>query len=134
MTDRASNPGAVFFTAQYEDARYVGSSQRWSESTMDALLGVVGLIFALALAVSQLVLGSMGLDYLLGWWAVAIAIALLAFLRISLPFTIGTYFGATAVMGWPWWAGVLCALPGLIFMVPAVVAMLAAKLFGREGV
>lgn len=91
--------------------------------------GAIALQLALAaLGIAQIYLGWLGLDYLVDWWAPWVGLALALLAGFMLPFTIGTYFGATEVLGWPWWAGVLIALPGLIFMVPALIAILAEKL------
>ncbi|NPD16454.1 helix-turn-helix domain-containing protein [Xinfangfangia sp. D13-10-4-6] len=49
-------------------------------------------------------------------------LALALFLRLMLPMSIGSYFGAVEVMGWPWWAGILAVLPGLLFIIPGLIA------------
>lgn len=56
-----------------------------------------------------------------GWWAFAALVAAFGF-RFMLPLTIGTYFGAVEVLGWPWWGGVLIAAPGLLLIVPSILA------------
>ena len=88
----------------------------------------------LALGVAQIWLGFVGIEHHLGvWWATG-AVALAFVVRIMLPLTIGTYFGAVDVLGWPWWVGVLVAAPGIIFMVPALIAwfIAAIKSLGRS--
>lgn len=91
-------------------------------------MGVIAVVFGLGLGFVQLCFGFMGLEYLLGLWAAFLGLALVFWLRVFLPMTIGTWFGAVEVMGWPWWAGVLIVAPGLLFMVPAMVTGLFAKL------
>lgn len=74
---------------------------------------VVGLV--------QLWLGFAGIEYHLGaLWAFA-AIVVAFWFRILLPITIGSFFGAVDVMGWPWYIGVAVAVPGLMFIAPSMV-------------
>ena len=69
----------------------------------------------------QLYVGVLGIDYHLGPVLAFIAIFLVFFLRIMLPITIGTYFGAVDVLGLDWYIGLILAVPGLLFIVPALV-------------
>ena len=88
----------------------------------DGLLGSLAGLLVLALGLAQIGLGAIGIEHHLGSWA-AIAAVLTSFIfRLMLPLTIGTYFGVVDVIGWPWWAGVLIAVPGIVFMVPALVS------------
>jgi len=73
----------------------------------------------------------MGIDYLLGMWAAIAALVLVFTFRFMLPITIGSYFGAVEVLGWPWWGGVLFAAPGLVFILPAVLGGIV-EMFGRR--
>lgn len=76
----------------------------------------------IAVGIAQFVLGYMGIEYHFGMWAALAAVAVGVFLRIVLPLSIGSYFGAVDVMGWEWYVGVLIAAPGLLFIVPSMVA------------
>lgn len=76
----------------------------------------------IAVGIAQLVLGYMGIDYHFGMWAALAAVVVGLFLRVTLPLTIGSYFGAVDVMGWEWYVGILVAAPGLLFIVPSMVA------------
>ena len=40
-----------------------------------------------------------------------------------LPLTIGTFFGALDVWGWPWYGALLFAAPGLLFTLPGAVGL-----------
>ncbi len=85
----------------------------------------------MALGVVQLSVGFIGIEHHLGaiWAWVAIAAAF--GLRFLLPLTIGTYFGAVDVLGWPWYAGLLLAAPGLLFVVPGAIAAAIQSFRGR---
>ena len=84
-------------------------------------MGVLLLLAMLGFALFQLVLGYTGIEYHLGkGWAIAASISAIPF-GFMLPVTIGSYFGAVDVLGWPWWAGVLIAAPGLAFAVPGAI-------------
>jgi len=84
-------------------------------------LGVVAYLLFLAVGLAQFWLGWIGIEYHFGTgWAVG-ALLSAFFLRIMLPISIGSYFGVVDVIGWPWWAGVLIAAPGLVFVTPALI-------------
>jgi hypothetical protein len=68
------------------------------------------------------VLGGVGLTDVLGWWAAPIAIFVALYLRITLPITVGVYFAMVNVFEYPWWVGVLVAAPGLLLMIPGIIA------------
>ena len=87
-------------------------------------LGVLGALLFLGIGLLQLGLGWIGIEYHLGWWAAAGAGFLAVVMRIMLPITIGTYFGVVDVIGWPWWAGLLIAAPGIVFAVPVFVPLI----------
>ena len=85
--------------------------------------GGLGVIFFLLIGIVQAIVGYLGIEYHLGaGWAVGCLIASFIF-RITFPLTIGTFFGALDVLGWPWWGAALFTAPGLIFMVPGAVGM-----------
>lgn len=92
---------------------------------------IVLILVFLAVGIGQMVLGFMGLDYLLGMWAGFVGLGLALILRFTLPISIGSYFGAVEVLGWPWWAGVLVVLPGLLFIIPGLLAGAIADLRGK---
>ena len=92
-----------------------------------SILTLPVVLLAVAFGILQIWLGFVGLGYLAGDWGTWVSwgsIALLVFTRIMLPLTIGTYFGVVEVYGYPWWAGVLVAAPGIVFMVPAYIGVL----------
>ena len=92
-------------------------------SVFSGSLGILGGIVFFGIGLAQLVLGFGGIDYHLGPWF-AWGSMILAFLGFTIPITIGTYFGAVDVWGWPWWVGILIAIPGVVLMFPTLIATL----------
>ena len=85
--------------------------------------GTVGVIFFLIIGILQIYVGFLGVEYHLGGgWAVGVII-LSFFFQIMLPLTIGTFFGALDVWGWPWYGALLFAAPGLLFTLPGAVGL-----------
>ncbi|MEN8842077.1 MAG: hypothetical protein ABF254_14305 [Octadecabacter sp.] len=75
----------------------------------------------LLFGIFQIVLGFMGLEHFAGIWGVIGGVAAITF-RFMLPLTIGTFMGAYGVFDWPIWVAALVTLPGLLFLVPALLA------------
>ena len=94
-----------------------------------AALGVFGFIIFLGVGIAQMYVGFLGIEYHFGeiWAWVAIGAAF--FLRVMFPLTIGTYFGAVDVLGWPWYGGLAAAAPGLLFILPAMVTGVIETVF-----
>jgi len=85
--------------------------------------------FFIVLGVAQIWLGYVGIEWHLGeLWAIG-ALAVAFIFRITLPLTIGTYFGAVDVMGWDWYVGLLIAVPGLLFILPSMVMAALEPIF-----
>ena len=79
----------------------------------------------------QIWLGYVGIDWHFGeLWALG-AVAVAFIFRITLPLTIGTYFGAVDVMGWDWYVGLSIAAPGLLFIVPSMVMAALEPIFSN---
>lgn len=95
-------------------------------------LGFLLFPFFLAIGAVQIYLGSLGIAHFLGFIGTVVVLVAALLLRILLPLSIGSYFGATVVMGWPWWVGLLIAAPGLIFILPSIVMMALEPIFGRR--
>ena len=87
-----------------------------------AALGAFGFILFLAVGITQAAIGYMGIEHYFGTIAAIIALIAAFFLRLMLPLTIGTFFGAMEVLGWPWYLALLVTAPGLLFAAPAMVA------------
>lgn len=87
-----------------------------------AALGVFAFILFLGIAVVQGVIGYIGIEHYFGTIAAVIALAVAFSLRITLPLTIGTFFGALEVLGWPWYLALVITVPGLLFAAPAMIA------------
>jgi hypothetical protein len=89
---------------------------------------VVAIIIA---GIAQLYLGYVGIeDWLGSGWAIA-AFALAIFARIMLPLTVGTYLAVTNVYGYDWWVGLIVAAPGLLLILPSMVADVFQKISGN---
>ena len=98
------------------------------KNILSFLAGGIGVIFFLGFAIVQGAIGYLGIEYHFGsGWAIGVLV--LAFLfRFTLPLTIGTFFGALDVFGWPWYGALLITLPGLLFMVPGAIGIALAGL------
>jgi hypothetical protein len=83
---------------------------------------VLGFVAVLVFGLAQFAAGYAGIAYHFGTgWAIA-ALVVGVFFRFTLPITIGAFFGAMDVWGWHWALAALFAVPGLIFVVPGVIA------------
>jgi len=51
--------------------------------------------------------------------------------RLAIAISVGVFFGAWHAWGWPWWAAVLFAAPGLAFMFLTLPAFFFEKKSGR---
>lgn len=89
-------------------------------------LGCVFMIGMLLYGFAQIWAGYIGIDHHLGYgWAIGAVIVALLF-RFSLPITIGSFFGAMNVWGWPWYGALIFAAPGLAFMALMIPGALAS--------
>lgn len=87
---------------------------------MYVFLGIVFSGAMIILAIAQIVVGFLGIEHTIGpGWAWG-ALALGFILRLTLPLTIGSFFGATEVLGWHWLPALLFAAPGLLFIIPGM--------------
>ena len=95
---------------------------------------VPGLAFAIAfigLGIAQMVAGFSGIEHVWGSvWAWLALVGAVGF-GFTLPMTIGAYFGATEVWGWSTPLAIAFAAPGLLFMVPGLIAAAVSKLRNR---
>lgn len=94
-----------------------------------AAFGVLGGILFLVVGIVQIYVGFIGIEYHLGSGFAFGALFLGFFFRIMFPLTIGTFFGALDVWGWPWYGALAFAAPGLLFIVPALVTSAISTLF-----
>jgi RNA polymerase subunit RPABC4/transcription elongation factor Spt4 len=76
------------------------------------------------LGVVQIYAGYVGLkfEFGVGWAITAVMLSLL--FRFTLPLTVGSFFCALHVWGWSWIMAALFAAPGLIFIIPGMLAIL----------
>ena len=97
-----------------------------------AALGILGFFIFIVVGLAQAYVGFLGIEYhfsaIWGWVAIGAAFVL----RIMFPLTIATYFGAVDVLGWPWYAGILLAAPGLLFVAPAMITAVLSTVFSKE--
>lgn len=96
-------------------------------SWKDKGAGGLGCLMAIAFmgyGIVVLALGWIGIEDEFGYWWGITAVALALIFRFTLPITIGAIFGAMHVWGWHWILATLFALPGLVFMIPAVIGMI----------
>lgn len=84
-----------------------------------------------AFGIAQIVVGYIGLQVMIGTWVAVVGLGFAFGLRIMLPMTIGSFFGAIEVLGWPWWGALLFAAPGLLFMIPGIIAEAIDGIRGR---
>ncbi|MBL4768045.1 MAG: hypothetical protein JKY94_10075 [Rhodobacteraceae bacterium] len=87
------------------------------------VLVTLAFIAVMSMLGAQFYLGFIGLDYLMGPWTAWAGIVTAVLFRTTFPLMFGTYFGIVNVIGWPWWAGVLFAIPGLLLAIPVAVEM-----------
>jgi len=86
------------------------------------LAGGFGVLLMLGVGLAQMVIGYIGIEYHFGaGWAIGAVVLALMF-RFSLPLTVGTFFGAMDVFGFSFIVALLITLPGLLLMVPGVIA------------
>jgi hypothetical protein len=87
-------------------------------------MAIFGFVAFLVFGIAQFIAGVQGIAAGIGvGWAIAAVAAALMF-RFTLPITIGSFFGAMNVWGWPWFFAALFAAPGLILVVPGVLGMI----------
>ena len=93
------------------------------KNILSFLAGGIGVVFFLGFAIAQGAIGFLGVEYHFGsGWAIGVLVLAFVF-RFTLPLTIGTFFGALDVFGWPWYGALFITLPGLLFMVPGAIGM-----------
>ncbi len=97
-----------------------------------AAFGVLGGILFLIVGIVQIYVGFIGIEYHLGSGFAFGALFIGFFFRIMFPLTIGTFFGALDVWGWPWYGALAFAAPGLLFIVPALVTGAISTLVDRK--
>ena len=84
-------------------------------------MGFLFFIIFLVVGIAQLYVGFIGIEYHFGFIAASVSLFCLFFLRIMLPLTIGSFFGAMDVLGWEWYQALLLAAPGLLVVMPAMI-------------
>ena len=91
---------------------------------LETTLGCAAAILFLGFGILQLGAGWAGIEESYGWgWGLASIIAALMF-RFTIPIVFGAFLCAQNIWGWHCAFSALFAAPGLLFMVPALVANL----------
>ncbi len=99
-----------------------------------AAFGALGGIIFLLVGVVQIFVGYIGIEHHLGAGFAIGALVLGFVFRIMFPLTIGTFFGALDVWGWPWYGALALAAPGLLFIVPALVTAAISSLMEKKNI
>jgi len=99
-----------------------------------AAFGALGGILFLLVGIVQIFVGYIGIEHHLGSGFAIGALVLGFVFRIMFPLTIGTFFGALDVWGWPWYGALALAAPGLLFIVPALVTAAISSLVEKRNV
>jgi hypothetical protein len=89
---------------------------------LQGVIGVIGFILFMGYSIVTMAAGYIGIDFYFGAvWAVIAIVAAFMF-RFTLPITIGAFFCAMNVWHWHWALAALFASPGLVLLVPGVIA------------
>lgn len=115
---------------EYMPAKNSTSKLSWQES-LGSGLGCLMMIAFLGYGIVVLAVGWIGIEEELGWWWAFGASALAIVLRFTLPIAVGAIFGAMHLWDLHWTLATLFALPGLAFMIPALLGVLIAGLGKR---
>ncbi|MGD9471035.1 MAG: hypothetical protein AB7G24_02975 [Novosphingobium sp.] len=83
---------------------------------------IIGCLIFGIFGIAQLVAAYNGVEYYWGFWASAIVIGLCFMFRFSLPITVFSFLGAMHVWGWPWYGALAFAAPGIVLIVPSILA------------
>lgn len=87
---------------------------------VQGFLGISYFLLIICFLIAQVVAGYVGIDHHLGaFWAI-VAVILIPFFRVTLPITIGAFFGATNVWGWHWIIALIFCAPGILFIIPSI--------------
>lgn len=92
----------------------------------DVAIGLLGLVFMVcmigiscAYIYHYVWAGFHGIEQGIGTgWAWAATI--ICFMGLTLPMTIGAFFGAQDLWGWPWYGALLFVMPGIAMIVPSL--------------
>lgn len=115
---------------EYIPAKGTSNESDWKENA-GTVFGCLGAIVFLGYGLVVLAVGSIGIEEELGrWWAFG-AVLLALMLRFTLPVTVGAIFGAMHLWDWHWMIATVFAMPGLLFMVPAIAISLYETLRRR---
>lgn len=94
----------------------------WGMRFISGLTGSAIAIIMLVVGIVQFITGYLGLYHSLGWFWGLVASIIAGMLRLEFPFMIGTYIFFAYALEWPWPVAALIAAPGLLFLVPGVLA------------
>lgn len=118
------------FQAEYISAGDDMSKSSWSDKVAGGF-GCLMMIAFLGYGLTVLAIGWIGIEKELGWWWAFGASTLAILLRFTIPISVGAIYGAMYLWDWHWALATLFALPGLAFMIPALLAALIGGLSKR---
>lgn len=88
-------------------------------------LGCAFALLMIGLGFVQVWAGFLGIQHSFGsGWAIGAVVAALLF-RFTLPLVVGVFLCAYNVWDWHWFWAAIFAAPGLLFMIPAIIAGIA---------
>jgi hypothetical protein len=96
---------------------------------MGLALRIIGFGLFIVYGFVQIYAGYIGIDHHLGGLWAALAIVAAVIFRFTLPITIGSFFGAMNVWGWHWVGSAFFAAPGLLLVVPGVLASILSMVW-----
>ena len=91
------------------------------------VLAVSCLVALASLAMTQFVLGCLGLAQLSGTAGAVLGVAISLLLGWRVPLQFGALWGALSLWHWPWLAALVFAAPRELLMIPGLAARLLAR-------
>ena len=92
----------------------------------------IGCVLFAVYGVAQIVAAHLGPDYYTGTICAVVIMLSCLYLRFTLPLTIASFFGAINVWEWHWFFALIFAAPGLVLVIPSVLASVLER--GRAAV
>jgi len=89
---------------------------------MSAYLGLIGFLVFTTFGISQIYAGFIGIEYLYGSFWAGVAVFIAVTIRFTIPMTIGAFVCALKVWGWHWFFAAIFTAPGLLFIMPGMIA------------
>jgi len=94
---------------------------------MKPVIAIIALAALIAIRLSRLVIGTIGLHYELGIVCAIIGAASVLLFRFTWFIRIGAFMALISLWRWPWFAALLFAAPRAVLMIPGLVSTAIAK-------